>query len=267
MNPPDILKKIILSKQNWVKRRESQHSLSVLKNLVMNAPQPKNFIGALQSKMHSHQPAIIAEIKKASPSKGIIRSDFDPVTIAQTYQTHGATCLSILTDVEFFQGDDSYLTAVRQITPLPLLRKDFIIDSYQIYESRWLGADCILLIVAALEDSQLQDFTALAQELGLAVLVEVHELKELERALMLPTPLIGINNRNLRTFTTTLQTTLDLIDFIPAQKIIISESGIETNADIIKLKQAGVHAFLIGETFMRAADPGQKLTELMTWKL
>lgn len=261
-NPPDILTKIITTKRAWVQQQQQHLPLTMLqKQLAAAMPELRGFKAALQNAIHQQGVAIIAEIKKASPSKGVIRADFDPVRIAQAYEQHGAACISVLTDEAFFQGRDAYLTAVRAVCSLPLLRKDFIIDPYQIYESRLLGADCILLIVAALTDVELQQFTQLATSLGLAVLVEVHDAAELQRALRLDADLIGINNRDLRTFVTDLNTTRILAAEIPAAKLIIAESGIETTQDIHYLQQAGVNAFLIGETFMRAPQPGQKLAE------
>jgi indole-3-glycerol phosphate synthase len=210
----------------------------------------------------SKKPAIIAEIKKASPSQGVIREDFQPVSIGQDYAMNGATCLSVLTDKEFFQGSEAYLQMVRERCPLPVLRKDFMIDAYQIYEARALGADCILLIVAALADSQMQELAELATKLGMDVLVEVHDADELHRALALDTKLIGINNRNLRTFETSLQTTLTLKDSVPADRLIITESGIHTHNDVQLMLDNEIYTFLVGEAFMRAPSPGQKMREL-----
>jgi indole-3-glycerol phosphate synthase len=220
---------------------------------------PRHFTDALKHKV----PAIIAEIKKASPSKGLIRPDFDVGRIAAIYEDGGASCLSVLTDIDFFQGDPAYIALAKANSSLPVLRKDFILDPYQIYESRFLGADCILLIVAMLDDYQLKDFCALAQELEMAVLVESHTVEELQRALSLPTPLMGINNRSLHTFTTNLNTTLDLVSYLPSNKIPITESGINTHEEIQLMLKYGVKTFLIGESLMRAPDIGQKLKELM----
>jgi indole-3-glycerol phosphate synthase len=206
--------------------------------------------------------AVIAEVKKASPSKGVLREDFRPTDIARSYERAGATCLSVLTDVDFFQGADAYLGEARNACSLPVIRKDFIIDPYQVYESRAIGADCILLIAACLHDTQLSELTGLAHHLGLDVLTEVHDAAELERALAVPGRLIGINNRNLRTFDVSLHTTLSLIDAIPAERLIVTESGIHSRADVALMRRNGVNAFLVGESFMRAPDPGDKLAEL-----
>ena len=219
----------------------------------------RNFIDAL----HANNPAIIAEIKKASPSKGVVRADFDVSTIARTYACNGASCLSVLTDEHFFQGNPAFLNIAKTACSLPVLRKDFIIDPYQIYESRALGADCILLIVAMLDDQQLHDYCQLAHELGMAVLVESHTLEELERALPLPTPLMGINNRSLHTFNVDLQCSIDLQPYIPSSKLMICESGIDAHQDIVRLQAHGINTFLIGESLMRAADIGQSLQELI----
>ena len=223
---------------------------------------PRGFYNALQSKVLAKKPAIIAEIKKASPSKGVIREFFQPIAIGQDYAMNGAACLSVLTDKEFFQGSEVYLQMVRERCPLPVLRKDFMIDPYQIYEARALGADCILLIVAALEDGQMHELSDIATKLGMDVLVEVHNAEELQRALTLDTKLIGINNRNLRTFETSLQTTLDLKAQVPADRLIITESGIHTHEDVQLMLDNDVYTFLVGEVFMRAESPGQKMREL-----
>jgi indole-3-glycerol phosphate synthase len=222
------------------------------------APPPRDFIGALRAK----QPAVIAEIKRASPSKGLLRPDFDPAAIAKSYEKAGAACMSVLTDKEFFQGAPEHLAAARSACSLPVLRKDFLIDPYQIFESRALGADCILLIAACLDDAQMRELEGLAHGLGMAVLVEVHDANELARALKLKTPLIGINNRNLRNFETRLETTLDLLPRIPRERLVITESGILSSADVSRMRAKGVHAFLVGEAFMRASDPGAELKKL-----
>jgi indole-3-glycerol phosphate synthase len=225
-------------------------------------PPPRDFVGALRSKISVGRSAVIAEIKKASPSKGVLRPIFDPPAIARRYEAGGAACLSVLTDRDYFQGAPEFLTAARAACSLPALRKDFTIDEYQVVEARALGADCVLLIVAALDDAQLAALESCAHDMGLAVLVEVHNPGELERALKLRTPLVGVNNRNLKTFDVTLQTTLDLLPRIPREKVVVTESGIQTPADVARMRAHGVHAFLVGETFMRAADPGAALATL-----
>ena len=222
------------------------------------APPPRDFVAALRAK----RPAVIAEIKRASPSKGLLRSDFDPAAIAKSYEKGGAACMSVLTDKEFFQGAAEHLSAARAACSLPVLRKDFLIDPYQLFESRALGADCVLLIAACLADAEMRELETLAQGLGMAVLVEVHDAEELARALKLKTPLIGINNRNLRNFETRLETTLDLLPQIPSDRLVITESGILSASDVARMRSAGVHAFLVGEAFMRARDPGAALLEL-----
>lgn len=259
---PDILKKILATKAEEVARRKQNMPVATLQDIAGTVEKPRGFSSALQSKVSAKKPGIIAEIKKASPSKGVIRADFNPVAIAQDYAMNGATCLSVLTDKEYFQGSEAYLQMVRERCPLPVLRKDFMIDSYQIYEARALGADCILLIVAALDDGLMHELAGVATALGMDVLVEVHDAEELDRALTLDTKLIGINNRNLRTFETALQITLDLKANIPADRIIITESGIHTQDDVQLMLANNVYSFLIGEAFMRAASPGQKMREL-----
>lgn len=261
-NTPDILKKILDRKREEITERSSNAALETLQSRVEELPPPRGFAKAIETTIGQGNPAVIAEIKKASPSKGVIRANFDPVAIAQSYVKGGATCLSVLTDVDFFQGADDYLQQVRAVCPLPVIRKDFIIDPYQVYESRAIGADCILLIVSALEDAQLQELATLAQQLGMDVLVEVHDEQELYRALKLDTPLIGINNRNLRTFETHLETTIDLLPQIPGDRIVVTESAIHTPQDVALMRQHNVNAFLVGEAFMRANDPGEKLAEL-----
>ena len=222
----------------------------------------RDFVGAIRQKLTNQQSAVIAEIKKASPSKGVIRADFMPADIAQSYAEHGAACLSVLTDVPFFQGSSDYLKQARASCDLPVLRKDFMVDPYQVYEARVMGADCILLIAACLDDAQMKDLEAIARSLDMAVLVEVHDAQELARALKLKTPLVGINNRNLKTFEVSLDATLGMIKDVPADRILITESGIVTAEDVQKMREANVNAFLVGETFMRAADPGQALAKL-----
>ena len=261
-NTPDILKTILTKKTEEVARRKANMPISALQEIATGVPGPRGFYQALRSKADQQKPAIIAEIKKASPSQGVIREDFRPVDIAVDYAFNGATCLSVLTDKEFFQGSEANLQMVRERCPLPAIRKDFMIDPYQIHESRALGADCILLIVAALDDAMLKDLADTATGLGLDVLVEVHDAAELERALTLNTNMIGINNRNLRTFEVSLQTTLDLKNTIPADKLIVTESGIHTPADVKLMQDNGIYTFLVGEAFMRAESPGQKMREL-----
>jgi len=262
-NTPDILKKILATKAEEVARRKLAMPVVNLQEIATAVEKPRGFYHALQGKVAAKRPAIIAEIKKASPSQGVIRESFNPIDIAQDYAMSGATCLSVLTDKTYFQGSEAYLQMVRERCPLPVLRKDFMIDSYQIHESRALGADCILLIVSALEDGLMHELAETATALGMDVLVEVHDKAELERALRLDTtPLLGINNRDLRTFETALQTTLELAAFIPDDRIVITESGIHSPESVQLMLDNGVYGFLIGEAFMRAASPGQKMIEL-----
>lgn len=261
-NTPDVLKKILQHKFEQVATRKKSRPVEVFKEQLDAASTPRGFYQALQSRVDQGRPAIIAEIKKASPSLGVIREDFRPLEIAQSYLFHGATCLSILTDYKFFQGSEANLQMIHGICPLPALRKDFIIDPYQVYESRALEADCILLIAAALEDPLMEELAELAKELGMDVLIEVHNAEELERALAIEVPMIGINNRNLHTFETRLQTTLDLLAQIPDERLVITESGIHTRENIAFMRSQGVHSFLVGEVFMKAAEPGEKLAEL-----
>ena len=259
---PDILKKILVRKQEEVKERQTVTSMDEIKARARNAPVCRGLYQAIAERIKAGGPAVIAEIKKASPSRGVIRADFDAAAIAASYAGAGATCLSVLTDRDFFQGGDVHLQQARAACRLPVLRKDFIIDPYQVYESKAIGADCILLIVAALDDARLRDFAVIAQELDIDVLIEVHDREELERALMLRLPLIGINNRDLHSFNTSLDTTLGLLIDMMADRIIISESGIRTPGDVQLLRKHGVQAFLVGEAFMAATDPGEKLQEL-----
>ena len=261
-NPPDILKKIIQRKTEEIKERIALVSLADIKKRANSATAPRSFVYALQRKIQSGKPAVIAEVKKASPSKGVIRENFVPSEIAMSYEKGGAACLSVLTDIDFFQGSDDYLKQAREVCALPVLRKEFIIDPYQVYEARAMGADCILLIVACLTDEQLHELSSLALELEMDVLVEVHDVDELKRALPLELPMIGINNRNLRTFETSLHTTIDLLDQIPDDCIVVTESGIHTAEDVALMRQYNVNAFLVGEAFMKADDPGEKLAEL-----
>jgi indole-3-glycerol phosphate synthase len=265
----NILEKIIAHKHDEVLLKQKEFPLATLQNQLKNdAPQLRDFYAAIEIAITQQRPAIIAEIKKASPSKGIIRENFDPIAIAQSYAAAGAICLSVLTDETFFQGKSLYLQQAKAACSLPVLRKDFIVDAYQIYESRLLGADCILLIVAALTKTQLQTFIEIAEQLDLAILIEVHDSEELHIALdathhNTKQPLIGINNRNLKTFSVSLNTTLDLMPLIPKDRIVISESGITNAEDIRSLRQHGVQGFLIGESLMRENDPGAKLRELL----
>lgn len=259
---PDILKKILQRKQQEIAARRRSISLHDLRGRAISMPVPRDFIAALEDKIDAGQPAVIAEIKKASPSRGVIREDFHPADIARCYERAGAACLSVLTDETFFLGADAYLRQAREAVSLPVLRKDFIVDPYQIYESRVLGADCILLIVAALGDAQMSELAGLAGRIGLEVLVEVHDRSELDRALGVNIRLLGINNRNLRTFETRLETTLELLEHIPDDTIVVTESAITTRRDVTTMRDHGVNAFLVGEAFMRSPDPGEKLVEL-----
>ncbi len=259
---PDILKKIIHRKAEEVEERRNLISLPDIKKKAASASLPRSFVFSMQRKIHAGQPAVIAEIKKASPSKGVIRENFNPAEIAISYEKGGAACLSVLTDVDFFQGSDAYLKQAREVVALPVLRKEFIIDPYQVYEARAMGADCILLIVACLTDEQLQQLSQLAISLEMDVLVEVHDEQELHRALPLDLPMIGINNRNLRSFETSLQTTIDLLKQIPDDVMVVTESGIHSRDDVALMQQHNVNAFLVGEAFMRADEPGEKLAEL-----
>lgn len=259
---PDILKRILARKAEEIDARNRRISLQELGERVEDADPPRGFVGSLQAKIDAGLPAVIAEIKKASPSRGILREDFDPAGIAVSYAQAGAACLSVLTDIDFFKGDDSYLQQARAACSLPVLRKDFVIDPYQVYEARVLGADCILLIVAALGNSMLKELYQLAEHLGMDALIEVHDRQELERALAIPSPMIGINNRDLRSFETRLDVTLGFLDLITDGRIVVTESGIHTRADVMLMRSKGVNAFLVGEAFMKAAEPGIKLAEL-----
>jgi indole-3-glycerol phosphate synthase len=261
-NTPDILKRILARKVEEVVARSEETPLSELRKQVDAASPVRSFVRAIEHKIQQGHSAVIAEIKKASPSKGVIREHFVPAEIARSYEQHGAACLSVLTDRDFFQGGEEYLVEAREACQLPVIRKDFIIDPYQVFEARVIGADCILLIVSALEDAQMEELMRLAHELGMDVLVEVHDAEELQRALRLDTRLIGINNRNLRTFETSLNTTLDLLDEIADDRIVVTESGILTPDDVQLMRDHQVNAFLVGEAFMRADDPGAELAAL-----
>jgi indole-3-glycerol phosphate synthase len=257
-----VLDTILARKAEEVTARRAERPLVQVRELAEAQPPARGFAAAIGKKHRAGAPAVIAEIKKASPSKGLIRADFDVASIAQSYEAGGAACLSVLTDVDYFQGSDAYLQQARAACALPVLRKDFTIDEYQVVEARALGADCILLIVAALDDVRLADLAVLAMELGMDVLVEVHDLDELERALQVPAPLLGINNRNLRTFDVSLDTTLSLRHAVPGDRVLVTESGIALPADVVRLRDAGVETFLVGEAFMREADPGAALRRL-----
>jgi indole-3-glycerol phosphate synthase len=259
---PDVLKKILRRKIEEISASVEQESLSALSQRATQASPPRGFVNAMQQRVARGESAVIAEIKKASPSKGVIRENFDPPAIARSYAEGGAACLSVLTDKDFFQGSAQYLTEARNACELPVIRKDFLIDQYQIYEARAMGADCVLLIVAALGDAMLAELYGLAHHLDMDVLIEVHDGEELERAMQLSPALIGINNRDLRTFDVTLQTTLDLLDRIPDDVMVVTESGILSRADVSLMREHNVNAFLVGEAFMRAESPGQTLAEL-----
>lgn len=259
---PDVLHKILTHKVADLRERTQRTPLCEVRARLQDVEPPRGFVAAIQACIRRGDAAVIAEIKKASPSQGVIRSDFQPEEIARSYERAGATCLSVLTDAEFFKGRDEHLRQARVASALPVLRKDFTFDPYQVFEARSLGADCVLLIVAALADAQLTELYGLALDLGMDVLVEVHDLAELERALDLQPPLVGINNRNLHTFDTQLNTTLDLLASVPEDCTIVTESGINTTEQVALLRQHDVHAFLVGEAFMRAPDPGARLAEL-----
>ena len=258
----DILNKILNTKQQEIAAAVAQIPLAEVRAAAEAMNKPRDFTEAIRSRVAKHRPAVIAEIKKASPSKGVIREDFRPAEIAASYEKGGAACLSVLTDKQYFQGSPEYLQQARAACKLPVLRKDFMIDPYQIFEARAMGADCILLIVAALDLPKMQELESIAHELGMAVLVESHDGEELELALQLRTPLIGINNRNLRTFDVSLDTTLNLLPQMPQDRIVITESGIFTADDVALMQDNGVNAFLVGEAFMRQADPGLELARV-----
>ncbi|WP_298579785.1 indole-3-glycerol phosphate synthase TrpC [uncultured Luteimonas sp.] len=258
----DILQKILARKAEEVAARAADRPLAQMRALAADMPPTRGFAAAIEAKIAGGAAAVIAEIKKASPSKGVIRPDFHPAQIARSYQDGGAACLSVLTDMDFFQGADAYLQEARAACTLPVLRKDFTIDPWQVHEARALGADCILLIVAALSDGQLAELSGTAMELGLDVLVEVHDIDELERAIQVPAPLLGINNRSLRSFEVSLDTTLSLQGAVPRDRRLVTESGIHAAADVERMRAAGIHAFLVGEAFMREPDPGAALRRL-----
>jgi indole-3-glycerol phosphate synthase len=261
-NRQDILNIILQRKVEEVAERSGNIGLQEMKSRAEAADPVRGFIAGIEKRLANRQPAVIAEIKKASPSKGLLRQDFDPAAIAQSYEAHGAACLSVLTDKDFFQGGEEYLQQARDACSLPVIRKDFIIDPYQVFEARAINADCILLIVAALDDEKLQALFDQAHELQLDVLMEVHDDEELGRALATGARLIGINNRNLRTFETSLSTTIDMLDQIPDDRIVVTESGIHTIEDVNIMREHNVHTFLVGEALMKAEDPGKKLAEL-----
>ena len=262
MAASDILERILAVKRDEVTAARAAWPLEQLRREAQAMPRARDFVGALRAKIAAGSAAVIAEIKKASPSKGVLRADFRPADIARSYAEHGAACLSVLTDRQFFQGEPGYLTQARAASGLPALRKDFMLDAYQVFEARALGADCILLIVAALELPAMLELEAAAGELGMATLVEVHDAAELDQALRLRTPLIGVNNRDLRTFETRLSTTLDLLARMPRDRLVVTESGILAPADVALMRGNGVQAFLVGEAFMRAPDPGAALSHL-----
>jgi indole-3-glycerol phosphate synthase len=258
----DILDKIVAVKHEEIAAAKKKKPLEAMREDAFSRVLTRDFEGALRAKIAAGQAAVIAEVKKASPSKGVLREDFIPADIAQSYAEHGAACLSVLTDQQFFQGSSDYLKQARASCDLPVLRKDFMVDPYQVYESRSMGADCILLIAACLSDAQMAELEAIARSLDMAVLVEVHDAAELQRALKLKTRLVGVNNRDLRTFEVNLDTTLGMLKDVPADRLLVTESGIQSGQDVQRLRAAGVHAFLVGEAFMRAKDPGKALAEL-----
>ena len=258
----DILDRIVAVKRDEISLARRKRDLASVRRDAEQLGGQRDFVGAIRKKITAGQAGVIAEVKKASPSKGVLRENFLPAAIAESYETHGAATLSVLTDVNFFQGSAAYLREARANCSLPVLRKDFMVDAYQVFEAREMGADCILLIAACLDDALMTDLEAQARALGMAVLVEVHDGDELDRALRLATPLVGINNRNLRTFEVTLQTTLDLLPRVPAERLLVTESGILGRGDVDRMRDANVHAFLVGEAFMRARNPGKALAEL-----
>ncbi len=258
----DILDKIVAVKREEIAAAKKRKSLEAVREDAFSRVLTRDFEGALRAKIAAGQAAVIAEVKKASPSKGVLRADFIPADIAQSYAEHGAACLSVLTDRQFFQGEPDFLKQARASCDLPVLRKDFMVDAYQVYEARSMGADCILLIAACLEDAQMAELEAIARSLDMAVLVEVHDAQELQRALKLKTRLVGINNRDLRTFEVSLDNTLGMLKDVPADRLLVTESGILTREDVQRMRSAGVHAFLVGEAFMRADDPGEALAAL-----
>jgi len=261
-NTPDILQKILQRKVEENAERSRKENIDVLHQRIEQASPVRGFIRAIENKISQGEAAVIAEIKKASPSKGVMRENFVPADIAKSYQQHGAACLSVLTDEDFFQGCEAYLQQAREATKLPVIRKDFIIDPYQVYEARAMSADCILLIVAALEDSMMKELLSLAHELEMDVLMEVHDRDEMARAINSGAKLIGVNNRNLRTFEVSLENTLGMLDMVPEDRILVTESGIHAPADVQLMRQNNVNAFLVGEAFMRVDEPGEKLAEL-----
>ena len=258
----DILQRIVAVKRDEVAQARRRYGLAELQAQAAAASPARGFAAALRARVEAGHPAVIAEVKKASPSKGVLREHFVPADIARSYESGGAACLSVLTDERFFQGCAAYLQQARESCSLPVLRKDFLIDPYQVVEARAMGADCVLLIAACLDDGLMSELEACALEQGLDVLVEVHDGEELERALRLRTPLIGVNNRNLRTFEVSLDTTIGLLPRVPGDRLLVTESGILARADVQRMRSAGVHAFLVGEAFMRAPDPGQALRDL-----
>ncbi|HXC39158.1 MAG TPA: indole-3-glycerol phosphate synthase TrpC [Burkholderiales bacterium] len=260
--PPDILQRILAVKAEEIARAKGERNLASLRSEAEAMPPCRDFVAAIEKKIKSGRSAVIAEVKRASPSKGLLRDPFIPADIARSYEKGGAACLSVLTDIQFFQGAPKYLAEAKAASELPILRKDFVIDPYQVYESRVMGADCILLIVAALDAPRMRELEEIALSLGMAVLVEVHDAPELDHALTLKTPLLGINNRDLRTFVTALDTTLGLLPSIPTDRVVVTESGIQAGGDVARMRAAGVNAFLVGEAFMRAPDPGAALDAL-----